>query len=115
MTRRARRIHSPAFKANVAIAAIRVLDKPHLDRTIKIGQEFLSFLSAPAEDERKRIMKRAADGRRAAAQSAKKMGHRPKLNERQQATARQRLAQGLPLREIPRETNVHHNTIARLR
>ena len=36
------------------------------------------------------------------------------VNERQQATARRMLAEGLPLREVAREMNVHHSTIARL-
>ncbi len=31
-----------------------MLDKPHLDLTTKIGQGFLAFLSALAEDERER-------------------------------------------------------------
>ncbi len=44
-------------------AAIKVLDKPHLDPTTKIGQGFLAFLSALAEDERERIVRRAKDGR----------------------------------------------------
>jgi DNA invertase Pin-like site-specific DNA recombinase len=44
-------------------AAIKVLDKPHLDLTTKIGQGFLAFLSALAEDERERSHKRASDGR----------------------------------------------------
>jgi DNA invertase Pin-like site-specific DNA recombinase len=96
-------------------AAIRVLDKPHLDLTTKIGQGFLAFLSALAEDERERIVQRAADGRRAAGQSGRKMGRKPKLNERQQATVRRMLSEGLPLREIAREMNVHHSTIARMR
>lgn len=95
-------------------AAIRVLDKPHLDLTTKIGQGFLAFLSALAEDERERIVKRAVDGRRAAAGSGKRMGRKPKLNERQQATARRMLVDGLPLREVAREMNVHHSTVARL-
>src|SRR5437016_1440094 len=47
-------------------AAIKVLDKPHLDLTTKIGQGFLAFLSALAEDERERIVKRANEGRKAA-------------------------------------------------
>jgi DNA invertase Pin-like site-specific DNA recombinase len=38
-------------------AAIKVLDKAHLDLTTKIGQGFLAFLSALAEDERERIVK----------------------------------------------------------
>lgn len=32
------------------------IDKPHLDLTTKIGQGFLAFLSALAEDERERIV-----------------------------------------------------------
>ena len=95
-------------------AAIRVLDKPHLDLTTKIGQGFLAFLSALAEDERERIVRRAADGRRAAAKSGTKFGRRPKLNATQQATARRLLRHGHSLREVAREMNVHHSTIARL-
>ena len=41
-------------------AAIKVLDKPRLDLTTKIGQRFLAFLSALAEDQRERIIGRAA-------------------------------------------------------
>jgi DNA invertase Pin-like site-specific DNA recombinase len=47
-------------------AAIKVLDKAQLDLTTKIGQGFLAFLSALAEDERERIVKRANEGRLAA-------------------------------------------------
>ena len=42
-------------------AAIKVLDKPHLDLTTAIGKGFLAFLSALAEDERERIQKRASE------------------------------------------------------
>ena len=35
-------------------AAVKVLDKPHLDLTTPIGRGFLAFLSALAEDERER-------------------------------------------------------------
>ena len=38
---------------------IKVLDKPHLDLTTPIGRGFIAFLSALAEDERQRIVKRA--------------------------------------------------------
>ena len=96
-------------------AAIKVLDKPHLDLTTKIGQGFLAFLSALAEDERERIVKRAGDGRRAAAKSGIRFGRKPKLNATQQATVRRLLRQGQSLREVAREMNVHHSTIARLR
>src|SRR6478672_2770611 len=47
-------------------AAIKVLDKPHLDLTTAIGKGFPAFLSALAEDERERIHKRASEGRQAA-------------------------------------------------
>jgi len=47
-------------------AMIKVLDKPHLDLTTPIGRSFIAFLSALAEDERQRIVKRANDGRAAA-------------------------------------------------
>jgi len=95
-------------------AAIKVLDKPHLDLTTKIGQGFLAFLSALAEDERERIVKRAADGRRSAIASGRKMGRKPKLNDWQKATARRMVADGHSLRTVAREMNVHHSTIARL-
>ena len=53
-------------------AAIKVLDKPHLDLTTAIGKGFLAFLSALAEDERERLYKRASEGR----QVARKAGRR---------------------------------------
>lgn len=96
-------------------AAIKVLDKPHLDLTTKIGQGFLAFLSALAEDERERIVKRAADGRRAAAKSGAKFGRKPKLTEHQRGRVREMVGQGMPLRLIAREFNVHHSTISKLR
>jgi DNA invertase Pin-like site-specific DNA recombinase len=95
-------------------AVIKVLDKPHLDLTTKIGQGFLAFLSALAEDERERIVKRAAEGRRAAANSGKRFGRKPKLNSTQRATARRMLQEGRSLRAVAREMNVHHSTIVRL-
>jgi len=39
---------------------IKVLDKPYLDLTIPLGRGFIAFLSAMAEDERERILKRQA-------------------------------------------------------
>jgi DNA invertase Pin-like site-specific DNA recombinase len=96
-------------------AAIKVLDKPHLDLTTKIGQGFLAFLSALAEDERERIHKRANEGRRAARKAGVRFGRKPKLNATQQARARQLVAQGVALRTVADEMNVHHSTISRLR
>jgi DNA invertase Pin-like site-specific DNA recombinase len=96
-------------------AAIKVLDKPHLDLTTKFGQGFLAFLSALAEDERERIHKRASEGRKAARQAGRRFGRKPKLNVVQQARARELVGQGWGLRRIAAEMNVHHSTIARLK
>src|SRR4051794_40681975 len=96
-------------------AAIKVLDKPHLDLTTAIGKDFLAFLSALAEDERERIHKRASEGRQAARKAGRRFGRRPKLNATQQARARDLVSQGMGLRAVAAEMNVHHSTIARLR
>ena len=96
-------------------AAIKVLDKAHLDLTTKLGQGFLAFLSALAEDERERIHKRASEGRIAARKAGIKFGRKPKLNDTQQARARRLIRRGWKLRAVAKEMNVHHSTIARLR
>src|SRR5262249_25955443 len=69
---RIERIHARA-------AMIKVLDKPHLDLTTPIGRGFIAFLSALAENERQRIVKRANDGRAAARKRGVHMGRKPKL------------------------------------
>ena len=96
-------------------AAIRVLDKPHLDLTTPIGRGFIAFLSALAEDERQRITKRANDGRRAAKARGAKFGRKAKLNPHQQQEARRRLADGESARAVGRTFAVHHSTVSRLR
>jgi len=55
----------------------KVLDKPHLDLTTPIGRGFIAFLSALAEDERQRIVKRANDGRAAARKRGSTWGASP--------------------------------------
>ena len=96
-------------------AAMKVLDKAHLDLTTRIGRGFLALLSALAEDERERILKRAADGRKAARKTGTRFGRKPKLNETQRARSLKLMRQGVSVRAIAREMNVHHSTIARLR
>ena len=96
-------------------AAIKVLDKPHLDLTDKLGQRFLAFLSTLAQDERHRIVKRAAGARTAALQKGAKLGRKPKLSEYQLNKARAELARGKSCRAIAQELNVHHSTVSRLR
>jgi Resolvase, N terminal domain len=66
-------------------ALIKVLDKPHLDLTTPLGRGFIAFLSAMAEDERHRILKRANEGRAAAKAKGTRFGRKPKLTGHQQA------------------------------
>jgi DNA invertase Pin-like site-specific DNA recombinase len=96
-------------------ALIKVLDKPHLDLTTPIGRGFIAFLSALAEDERQRIVKRANDGRRAARGRGARFGRKPKLDDHQRAEALKRLLAGESARALGRSYKVHHATISRLR
>ena len=96
-------------------ALLKVLDKPHLDLTSPIGRGFIAFLSALAEDERQRIVKRANDGRTAARRRGAKFGRKPKLNDHQRKEAIRRLAAGESAREVARTFDVHHATVSRLR
>ena len=95
-------------------ALIKVLDKPHLDLTTPLGRGFIAFLSAMAEDERRRILKRANDGRAAAMAKGTRFGRKPKLTDHQQAEALKRLAAGESCRSIAKTMAVHHATVARL-
>jgi len=95
-------------------AMIKVLDKPYLDLTTPIGRGFIAFLSAMAEDERHRIVKRANEGRAAARKRGVHMGRKPKLTEHQMQVARDRLAAGESARAIAREWGVAHTTISRV-
>ena len=96
-------------------AFIKVLDKPHLDLTTPIGKGFLAFLSAMAEDERQRIIARAADGRKIAKANKVKFGRKPKLTEHQRKKARERLASGDTASSIARDFGVSHSTISRIK
>jgi len=93
---------------------LKVLDKPHLDLTTPIGRGFIAFLSALAEDERQRIVKRANDGRTAARARGARFGRKPKLDAHQQGEARKRLEAGESSRAIAKTYRVHHATISRL-
>jgi DNA invertase Pin-like site-specific DNA recombinase len=50
-----------------------------------MGQGILAFLSALAQDERERIVKRAQDGRKAAKARGVQFGRKPRLTQHQQA------------------------------
>ena len=101
-------------RINARGALIKVLDKPYLDLTTPLGRGFIAFLSAMAEDERHRIVKRANEGRAAARKKGTRFGRKPKLTDHQQAEALKRLAKGESCRAIGKTMGVHHATIARL-
>ena len=81
-------------------ALLKVLDKPHLDLTTPIGRGFIAFLSALAEDERQRIVKRANDGRKAAKARGARFGRKPQLHTHQQKEALSRLLAGESARSV---------------
>src|SRR5215813_4305689 len=95
-------------------ALLKVLDKPYLDLTTPIGRGFIAFLSALAEDERQRIVKRANDGRKSARARGARFGRHPKLTSHQQKEALRRLQVGESARALGRSYKVHHATISRL-
>lgn len=94
---------------------VKVLDKPHLDLTTPLGRGLIALLSAMAEDERQRIVKRARDGLDAAKARGARFGRKPKLTAYQRAEALKRLEAGESARAIGRSYQVHHATISRLR
>jgi len=95
-------------------AFVKVLDRDYLDLTKPINRGILAFLSALAEDERHRIVKRANEGRAAARKRGVKFGRKLKLTEHQQAEALKRLAAGETCRAIGKSMAVHHSTISKL-
>ena len=95
-------------------AFVKVLDRDYLDLTKPINRGILAFLSALAEDERHRIVKRANDGRVVARKRGTRFGRKPKLSEHQQAEARTRLAAGETCRQVAKSYGVHHSTVSRL-
>jgi DNA invertase Pin-like site-specific DNA recombinase len=97
-----------------ARASIRVLDRSYIDLGTPMGRGFMAMLSALAEDERLRIIKRTEEGRAVAREKGVKMGRKPKLNPHQVKEARQRLAKGEKTRELAKIYAVSHSTIARL-
>jgi len=55
-------------------ASIRVLDRSYIDLTTPMGRGFMAMMSAMAEDERLRIIKRTHGGRTLARANGVKMG-----------------------------------------
>jgi DNA invertase Pin-like site-specific DNA recombinase len=97
-----------------AEATIRVLDRAYIDLTSPIGRGFMAFISAMAEDERLRIIKRTHEGRAIARENGVKMGRKFRLNDVQRAEARQRLANGEAASHLAKVYGVSRATIYRV-
>ncbi len=96
-------------------ALVKVLDKPFLDLTTPMGKGILAFMSALAEDERLRIVNRAAEGRQIAKGKGVRFGRKPILSPDQQQLVRDRLAKGESCRQIAKDFRVSPATISRMR
>ena len=97
-----------------ADATICVLDRSYIDLTSPIGRGFMAFISAMAEDERLRIIKRTHEGRVIARENGVKMGRKFRLNEVQRSEARQRLANGEAADHLAKVYGVSRATIYRM-
>jgi DNA invertase Pin-like site-specific DNA recombinase len=97
-----------------AAAVIKVLDRSYIDLATPMGRGFMAMMSAMAEDERLRIIKRTHEGRQIARANGVKMGRKPILTPYQIKEARQRIAKGERTREVAKIFNVSISTIARL-
>src|ERR1700739_2697838 len=95
-------------------AAIKVLDRSYIDRTTPMGRGFMAMMSAMAEDERLRIIKRHHEGRKIAQAKGVRMGRKPKLTRHQMEEARGRIAKGATTRELAKSYGVSVSTISRL-
>jgi DNA invertase Pin-like site-specific DNA recombinase len=95
-------------------AAIRVLDRNYIDLTTPMGRGFMAMMSAMAEDERLRIIKRTGEGRKIAQSNGVRMGRKPKLTSHQIAEARERFAKGEKTRALAKSYGVSVSTISRL-
>jgi DNA invertase Pin-like site-specific DNA recombinase len=95
-------------------ATIKALDKPWLDLTTPIGRGILAFLSALAEDERLRIVRRANEGRTEARKRGVRFGRKAKLTTFQRSQALEMIAGGRKLGEVAALFGVHKATISRL-
>ena len=95
-------------------ATVKVIDKPWLDLTTPMGKGILAFLSALAEDERQRIVRRANVGREAAKAAGVKFGPKPKLTDHQRSLVLKRKLAGESDTEIAMDFGVSRSTISRI-
>jgi DNA invertase Pin-like site-specific DNA recombinase len=95
-------------------ASIKVLDRNYIDLATPMGRGFMAMMSAMAEDERLRIIKRTHEGRQIARARGVRMGRKPKLTPHQIKEARQRFAEGEKTRDLAKSYGVSVSTISRL-
>ena len=95
-------------------ASIKVLDRSYIDLETPMGRGFMAMMSAMAEDERLRIIKRTHEGRKIAQGRGVRMGRKPKLTRHQMEEARGRIAKGATTRELAKSYGVSVSTISRL-
>ena len=95
-------------------ASIKVLDRSYIDLTTPMGRGFMAMMSAMAEDERLRIIKRTGEGRKIAQGKGVRMGRKPKLTPHLIDEARGRIAKGATTRELAKSYGVSVSTISRL-
>jgi DNA invertase Pin-like site-specific DNA recombinase len=95
-------------------AAIKVLDRSYIDLETTVGRGFMAMMSAMAEDERLRIIKRTHEGRKIAQAKGVRMGRKPILTPHQKKEARQRIAKGESTRDLAKSYGVSVSTISRL-
>jgi hypothetical protein len=85
----------------------------YIDLTTPMGRGFMAMMSALAEDERQRIIKRTHEGRKIARAKGVKMGRRPILTPHQIKEARHRIAEGETTRDLAKSYHVSVSTISR--
>src|SRR5271156_1503402 len=95
-------------------ASIKVLDRSYIELETPMGRGFMAMMSAMAEDERLRIIRRSHEGRQTAQAKGVRMAHKPKLTPHQQTEARRRLAKGEATRDLAKSYGVSVSTISRL-
>jgi DNA invertase Pin-like site-specific DNA recombinase len=95
-------------------ATLRVLDRSYIDLATPMGRGFMAMMSALAEDERQRIIKRTHEGRKIARATGVKMGRRPILTPHQIKEARHRIAEGEATRDLAKSYGVSISAISRL-
>jgi DNA invertase Pin-like site-specific DNA recombinase len=92
-------------------ATIKALDRQFLDLSTTIGKGILTFLSALAQDERERNLKRPKDGLKHAKARGVHCARPLALNDYQREEAARRLAEGESAQSVARLLGGSHVTV----